>query len=89
MDWTVLIPVILNWIRSCIEQRDREIVTARLGMPGIGETWAIRRMLRKETGYRGRDLAQRTREVVVALQEASPEEIEELVEEALNPSEDD
>ena len=82
MNWASLIVVLIDAIRECIQNRDRDDVKRGLRDPGAREAWAIRRVLRKETHARGIGLITATRDALRCLHEMGPEEVEELMCEA-------
>ncbi len=82
MDWITLIPLFFQALIECIQSRNRADVAEGLINPGAREVWAIRRVLRRETGVKGRDLAAATREALCCLREMTPAEIEDAMCEA-------
>lgn len=82
MNWVSLIPILLQALLECIQSRDREKVAQGLRNPGARETLAIRRVLRRETGAKGRELAEATSEALCCLSEMTPAEIEDAMCEA-------
>jgi hypothetical protein len=83
VSWEILIPLILEIIRDCVENRDRASVEARLNKPGVREAWALRKLLRKEEGLRGQELHATVREGMDYLADMDAEEIGALVAEAI------
>ena len=82
MDWVSLIPVFFQALIECIQSRNRAEVAEGLVNPGAREVWAIRRVLRKETDARGRDLTAATREALACLRDMTPADIEDAICEA-------
>ncbi len=82
MDWTTFIFAILEWIRECIAERNRESVERDLNRGGARIAGPIRRVLRKQ-GLRGRALREETHAVMDELAAMQPVDIEDLVDDAL------
>ena len=82
MDWAALIAMIIKVITECMENRDRVTVERQLAHPGFGEAWALRKILRKETGLRGRALYRKIREGMAYLDDMDAEEIGVFLDEA-------
>ncbi len=83
MDWSMLIMAILDMIRECIENRDRETVERALNAGGARIAGPIRRALRRQ-GLRGPKLREETQAVMDELAAMSSLDIEDLVDDALD-----
>lgn len=82
MEWVLLIEKILELIQRCRENRSRAEIEAGLKRPGRLERWALRRVLRKETSFRGRALRDKIDEGIQELRSLDADDIEYLMDEA-------
>ncbi len=83
MGWESLIFQLFAALIECIQDRRRESVEAGLRDPGLREAIALRRVLKKEEGLRGRALHVKVREGMDYLRDMDGEEISALVDEAM------
>ena len=81
MDWAILIDMLIDMIKQCIENRNADDVRRRLRNPGFREALALRRILRKQ-GLSGKALHQQMRFHMADLKDARDDEIDALVVEA-------
>ena len=56
MEWIAIITMVIEAIMECMENRNRVDIEAGLRRPGALETLTLRRIIRRETGFRGRKL---------------------------------
>lgn len=78
--WIALfMPVIIEAIQMCIENRSSKKVGKGLHEPGRREYRAIVSMLRKEKGWRGRKLRRRSEAMFDELQMATNREVNQLL----------
>ena len=56
MPWELIIPIVIDLIKGCMEDTDKASVTAALQSPGLRERWAFRKAIVQQTGVRGRAL---------------------------------
>lgn len=79
MEWFILLmPMIIQLIEQCQEDRSREDIEAGLNHPGTLEKWAMRKILRQE-GYRRRELWRRVNQGMAELKAADREDIAALM----------
>jgi len=81
MEWAVIIPLVIEAIMACLENRDRTEIIEGLANPGPRETLALWRVLRSQ-GFRGRKLYAALREGLQAMQSATRSELTSLVDAA-------
>lgn len=79
MEWVLLIEMIIKAIQKCRESRTEGAVIAGLNDPGVLEYFAIKRIVRREWGLRGKALRRKAREGMRELQALKPKEIALLV----------
>jgi len=82
MEWVLLIEKIIELIQKCRENRSRAEIEGGLKRPGIMERWALRAILREETGLRGRALRAKVNEGIEELKSLDSDDIQELMDEA-------
>lgn len=82
INWSDIMPQLLELIRECIAMTNKEKVTAELHNPGIRVTARLWRMYRRQ-GYRQSDLRLITFETLAELRSSSSVDIEELIAEAV------
>ncbi|NQU11864.1 hypothetical protein HQ590_13805 [bacterium] len=82
MDWATLILAVIDAIKECLENRDRNQVEAGLHRPGMREAWALRKILRRDEGLRGRALHAAVRDGMDYLADMDSAEIGALCDEA-------
>ena len=80
--WIPIIALVIEAIVECLKNRKREDIVAGLMNPGLRETWALRRILRKEEGLRGQELREKVWEGLQFLSEMPSGEVEEMMCEA-------
>lgn len=74
MDWMLIITMLFDFLRECMENRSRDDIEAGIRDPGAAETFALRYILRKEFGLRGKKLRKAVREGV-AYGKAMPQRV--------------
>lgn len=80
MEWFILLmPLFQKWIENCQKKRSRSKIEAGLSNPGIMERWAIRAVIKKEMGLRGRELRAKVNEGMAELRSADEEDIQEFM----------
>ncbi len=61
MDWMLIITMLLEFFAECMENRSRRRIKRGIRNPGARETFALRYILRKEFGLRGKKLQKAVR----------------------------
>ena len=79
MEWILMIEAIFKMIQECMEDRSNQDIVAGMKNPGPLEYFACKRIVRRETGLRGRALRRKAREGMKELQALEPAEVEMLV----------
>lgn len=74
MDWMLVITMLFDFLRECMENRSRARIKKGIRNPGFAETMALRYVLRKNFGLRGKKLRKAVREGI-AYGKAMPERI--------------
>lgn len=82
MGWILFIERLIAAIQECREERSIESIEAGLNNPKFLERFVLRSMLKKD-GLRGHALRDKVREGMAELRDLDPEDIQELVAEAL------
>jgi len=80
-EWIVIIEMVIEFLRECMENRNRAAIKAGLLDPGPAEILAMRKILRKQ-GLRGRALRDKTMEGFGQLAVLGSAGIDELLDEA-------
>lgn len=77
----ILLPLIMEMLQQCREDRTRDDIEHGLRRPGIRELIMLRRAAKKEYGYKGKKLRKVTRKAMNELYDADPEEITVIMDE--------
>ena len=56
MDWMLVITMLFDFLAECMKNRSRDDIEAGIRDPGMAETFALRYILRKKFGLRGKEL---------------------------------
>ena len=81
MDWERILDLVMALIERCTNQDGEEAVMATLRKGGPPVRRALRNKLRAK-GLRGRELWDKVRELMADLEDATDEDIRELIEDA-------
>uniref|UniRef100_A0A6M3LRA0 Uncharacterized protein n=1 Tax=viral metagenome TaxID=1070528 RepID=A0A6M3LRA0_9ZZZZ len=82
MDWMLIFTMVIDAIMQCMENRSRPDIEASLRRPGALETLTLRRIIKQQTGLRGRALADAVAEGLAYGKSMPSEAIAAMMEEA-------
>ena len=78
--WLIpFIPQFFELLFECIKNRSEKKVRKGLRKPGRREIWGMAKVLRREGGFRGRELRAKTYEGIAALENATDRQIDNFI----------
>ena len=81
-DWMIAFTMLLEFLQECMENRSRADIEAGIRNPGLREVMALRYVLRRKFGLRGRELRDAVKEGVEYGREISDRVLTDMLDEA-------